>query len=148
MADSHTTGDRDAAFHIALATVPEGFVVDSILLNGRVWVRIDDAPFPTFLPSRIFRFGRSLSYSVGSDALTYPPTVSAVVQRIRTALLAAGIEGVDISLSYAAAKRQAAQMLALSLSAHGRMRLASLLAAAGLDDETITKQLDWLGRTS
>lgn len=150
MASSHTVADRDTALRVAQVTVPDGYVVGVGLLfmAGRVWVRIDDAPFPAFLPWRIVRFGNSLSYSLGSDTLTYPPTVAAVVQSVRAALAAVGIEGVDISLSHAAAKRQAAQILALNDSAHGRMRLARLLAAAGLDEEAIVEQLDWLERTS
>ncbi|WP_377805830.1 hypothetical protein ABNQ38_04115 [Azospirillum sp. A29] len=54
----------------------------------------------------------------------------------------------DISLSQTAAERQAKRILDLTRSAHGRMQLASLLAAAGLDDEAIAVQLDWLDRTS
>ncbi|CAO3408528.1 hypothetical protein [Azospirillum largimobile] len=54
----------------------------------------------------------------------------------------------DISLTQAAAERQAKRILDLIRSAHGRMRLAGLLAAAGLDDEAIADQLAWLDRTS
>lgn len=149
MASSHTAADREMALRIVLATVPKGFTVgigphDE---GGKLWIRIDDAPFPAFLPRRIIRWGTFLSYSVGPDTLTYPPRVAAVIQSIRVTLTAAGIGEADISLSQAAAERQAAQILALSQSAHGRMALAKLLGAAGLDEEAISAQLDWLDRT-
>lgn len=149
MARSHTAADREMALRIVLAKVPKGFTVGigPHVGGGKLWIRIDDAPFPAFLPRRIIRWGTFLSYSVGPDTLTYPPRVAAVIQSIRVTLTAAGIGEADISLSQAAAERQAAQILALSQSAHGLMALAKLLGAAGLDEEAISAQLDWLDRT-
>jgi hypothetical protein len=150
MPSNHTVADTDSALRIAQATVPKGFTVGigPSVEDGKFWIRIDDAPFPAFLPRRIIRWGSFLSYRVGPDTLTYPPRVAAVIESIREALTAAGIREADISLSQAAAERQAAQILALSQSAHGRMRLARLLGAAGLDEEAISAQLDWLDQTS
>ncbi|BAI76360.1 hypothetical protein AZL_e00150 (plasmid) [Azospirillum sp. B510] len=152
MPRSYSGTDRDAALRIVRAVVPQGFVVaiSSHVENGRLWVRIDDAPFPAILPWRIIRFGNVVvTYSTTApDPLTYPPRVAAVFQDIRAALAAAGFGEVDISLSQTAAERQAKRILDLTRSAHGRMQLAALLAAAGLDDEAIAGQLDWLDRTS
>lgn len=151
MTRCYTAADRHAALRIVRAVVPQGFVVavSPHVENGCLWVRIDDAPFPSILPWRIIRFGRVATYSTSApDPLTYPPRVAAVFQDIRAALAAAGFGEVDISLSQVAAERQAKQILDLTRSAHGRMRLAGLLAAAGLDDEAIAAQLDWLDRTS
>ncbi len=148
MPSNHTAADTDSALRIVLATVPKGFTVGigPPVKDGKFWIRIDDAPFPAFLPRRIIRWGTFLSYRVGPDTLTYPPRIAAVIESIRVALTAAGIGGADISLSQAAAERQAAEILALSQSAHGLMRLARLLGAAGLDEEAISAQLDWLDR--
>lgn len=151
MARCYTAADREAARRIVHAVVPKSFVVgiSPHVIDGKLWVRIDDAPFPAIMPWRIVRFGKIVSYSATApDSLTYPPLVAAVVQDIRGALSAAGIEEVDISLSQVAAERQARQILALTHSAHGRMRLAGLLSAAGLNDEAVAAQLDWLNRTS
>ena len=149
MPSNHTAADTDPALRIVLATVPKGFTVGigPPVKDGKFWIRIDDAPFPAFLPRRIIRWGRFLSYRVGPDTLTYPPRVADVIESIRVALTAAGIREADISLSQAAAERQAAQILALSQSAHGLMALAKLLGAAGLEEEAISAQLDWLDRT-
>ncbi|CBS88435.1 hypothetical protein [Azospirillum lipoferum] len=151
MARCYTAADREAAQRIVQAIVPQRFVVgvSPHVIDGKLWVRVDDAPFPAFLPRRIIRFGKSISYSITApDTLTYPPSVAAVFLDIRAALSASGIDEVDISLSQAAAARQAKRILALAYSAHGRMRLAGLLAAAGLSDEAVADQLDWLDRTS
>lgn len=146
MTTGHLASDLEAALHIAMATVPAGFVVGATVVTGRAWVRIDDAPVPAILPSRIIRFGNSLTYSVGRDDLTYPPTVIAVIDGIRTALSATGLDDVDISLSHAAAQRQVARIIAISRSGHGRMRLASLLTATGLDEDAVSRQLACLAR--
>lgn len=152
MTRCYTGPDRDAALRIVRAVVPQGFVaaISPHVENGCLWVRIDDAPFPSILPWRIIRFGKVVvTYSTTApDLLTYPPIVAAVFQDIRAALAAAGFAEVDISLSQVAAERQARRILDLTRSAHGRMRLAGLLAAAGLDDKAIASQLDWLDRTS
>ena len=152
MTRCYTAADRHAALRIVRAVVPPSFVVaiSPHVENGCLWVRIDDAPFPAILPWRIIRFGRVVvTYSTSApDPLTYPPRVAAVFQDIRTALAAAGFGEVDISLSQVAAERQAKGILDLTRSAHGRMRLAGLLAVAGLDDEAIAAQLKWLDLTS
>ncbi|UKJ75963.1 hypothetical protein [Azospirillum brasilense] len=151
MSRYYTAADRDAARVIVQAVVPQSYVVriSPHVIDGKLWVRIDDAPFSAILPQRIIRFGNSISYSINApDALTYPPSVAAVFQNIRVALSASGINDVDISLSQAAAERQARQILTMAHSAHGRMQLAGLLAAAGVDAEAISEQLRWLDQTS
>lgn len=151
MAYCYTATDREAAQRIVQTIVPQGFAVgiSPRVIDGKLWVRVDDAPFPAILPRRIIRFGKSISYSLTApDALTYPPSVAAVFQSIRGALSASGIGEVDISLSQAAAARQARQILTMAHSAHGRMQLAGLLAAAGVDATVISEQLHWLDQTS
>ncbi|CAO3408529.1 hypothetical protein [Azospirillum largimobile] len=93
MTRCYTAADRHAALRIVRAVVPQGFViaVSPHVENGCLWVRIDDAPFPSILPWRIIRFGRVVTYSTfAPDPLTYPPRVAAVFQDIRAALAGAG----------------------------------------------------------
>ncbi|CAO3452437.1 hypothetical protein [Azospirillum largimobile] len=152
MVRCYTAADRETAFRVVQTVVPQGFVVaiSPHVEGGRLWVRIDDTPFRCILPWRIIRLGKVVvTYSTTApDPLTYPPRVAAVFQDIRTALAAAGFGEVDISLSQLAAERQARRILDLTHSGHGRMQLAGLLAAAGLNDEAVAGQLDWLDRTS